>query len=248
MINIYEVMATMDNLPIFFFQHMERLHRSINNYIQLDYEKMLDIVKPLILSKLPESKGKNIKITFNLESSIFTIDLVQSRTPNKDSYIKGGTLGIVDLERDTPLIKRENLELRSISDKICSENGFYDILLENKIGGITEGSRSNFLCIDKDGRVITSPLSSSLQGITREMIFLVCREEGIPVIERVITKNSLKEFDSLIITGTSPGILPIRSCENIQFNIANPTVSKLQKGYINKQNIDLTIAKDYFNL
>lgn len=248
MIKIYEVMAVENGYPLFFIQHIKRLYGSINQYKLYTIEELIRICIALISPLLPEADGFNLKIIYNLDSDAFTIEQIQSRKPNKEAYFKGASIGIWENERKNPLIKSENILQRDESNRICKKNGLFDLLLKNSSGEITEGSRSNFLLIDKKDNIITSPLGVALNGVTREVIFDICRENEINIVEQIITEETLKSVKSLIITGTSPGILPIINCEDINFTVSNKIILLLIKEFELKKLLDNGITKEFFNL
>ncbi len=57
MIIIYEVMAIENRLPLFFYQHMQRFHKSINQYKKISLDSLIDKIVTLIKS----SKQKQSK-------------------------------------------------------------------------------------------------------------------------------------------------------------------------------------------
>lgn len=246
MINIYEVMAIENGYPLFFLEHIIRLQKSINNLKHYNIEDLVSIAVDLIKPELKNSKNKNLKLTYSVELDSFSLEIKEPLKPTEVLYKQGATLGLLKAERDTPLIKKENLSQRKLSDELCSKHGYYDVLLENKNCEITEGSRSNFLGIDKDGNVLTSPIGTALNGVTRETIFDICRDKKITIIQKVLTKKSLSTLESFILTGTSPGILPISSCENINFSVKNKVTELLVNEFNNRKIRDLYITKEFF--
>ena len=75
---------------------------------------------------------------------------------------------------------------------------------------MTEGSAVNAYII-KDGKVITSPLDEQiLPGITRLILLDVLRKDGsIPVEERVVTMQELRNADEVWITSSSKEVAPV---------------------------------------
>ncbi|KAB2338884.1 D-amino-acid transaminase [Cytobacillus depressus] len=74
---------------------------------------------------------------------------------------------------------------------------------------VTEGSSSN-VSIIKDGKVITHPADNLiLNGITRQKVLEVCRNNNIPVEEREFSLEELKSADEIFISGTTVEVTPI---------------------------------------
>lgn len=91
-----------------------------------------------------------------------------------------------------------------------SLNGFGEALFLDKNGHIVEGSAENIFIV-KDGQVITPPVSDDiLQGITRDTVIKICREElGVSVLERSINRSEIYSSDEVILAGTGAEISPV---------------------------------------
>lgn len=246
MINLYEVIAIENRVPLFFEDHINRLCISIKNYISIDRKILRDKAISIIKTVLKENPQGNIKLTYNIEKQSLEAKVVPSKKPALDSYRYGERVDIFIGERDNPLIKRENSNFRALTESFCYKNNLYDVLLCNSKKHITEGSRSNFLLIDKEHRVITSPLEEALKGVTREKIFHICKLNKIPIVEMDITIDVLKQCQSLIITGTSPEILPIIKCGSIEFNIKNRVIDLLTAEFSRLKKEDRDAAWEIF--
>lgn len=242
MIKIYEVMAIHKGIPLFLLEHIDRFHNSIKQYKDIDKQNLLNIFLQLIKDEDLIETGFNIKIAY---SEDFSITKIKSRKPSNDSYIQGVKCELFNGERDTPLVKKENTKLQSITSDICSKNGLYDVLLVNHLEEITEGSRSNFLIIIGN-TLITSPKGDALEGVTRKKVFEICREQKLQIIERKIHIDDLEKADSLIITGTSPEILPVKSCGRYNFKVRSPILDLLIKEFKIKKDKDYTLNRGYF--
>ena len=76
-------------------------------------------------------------------------------------------------------------------------------------GVIIEGSHSNLWGV-REGRLVTYPKSNYiLAGITRDRIFELAGELGIPAEEGMIYQDELPEFDELFLSGTTTEVMPI---------------------------------------
>lgn len=246
MVRIYEVMKVRENLPIFFTEHIRRLEQSIQRYKSYSYTELQDISIRLIKDQLLLTGDRNIKLIYNTELDKFSVELIPNRTPSNELYRTGATVQLYDGERVDPLIKRENNAFRKITEDICRRAGLYDLILRNREGYITEGTRSNFLLISKDGTIISSPKGEALNGITRDQIFKICKRNNIDILEQEITIETLKTSVSMIITGTSPGVLPVKSCGEITFTIKNSIIDILNNGYQDEIKNSLSSVREMF--
>ncbi len=108
--------------------------------------------------------------------------------------------------------------------------GYDEAILLDTQGYVSEGSGENFFMV-RDGVLITPDLSSSiLEGITRDTVMTLAREEGIPVVERRITRDELWIADEAFFTGTAAEVTPIREIDNrpVGEGTAGPITKRLQ--------------------
>jgi branched-chain amino acid aminotransferase len=92
--------------------------------------------------------------------------------------------------------------------------GYDEAILLDPQGYVSEGSGENIFVV-KRGVLMTPDLSSSiLEGITRDTILAIAREEGIPVHEGRMTRDQLWLADECFFTGTAAEVTPIREIDN----------------------------------
>ena len=105
------------------------------------------------------------------------------------------------------------------------------LLLDNE-GYVAEGSGENIFIV-RNGELHTPELTSCLEGITRQTILDFCKEEGIPVKERRITRDEVYIADEAFFTGTAAEVLPIRELDGriIGEGKRGPLTEKLQGLY-----------------
>src|SRR5690554_3525851 len=108
------------------------------------------------------------------------------------------------------------------------------LLLDNE-GYVAEGSGENIF-IYRDGVLHTPELTSCLEGITRQTIIDFCKDEGIPVRERRITRDEVYVADEAFFTGTAAEVLPIRELDGriIGEGKRGPITGKLQSLYFDQ--------------
>ena len=92
--------------------------------------------------------------------------------------------------------------------------GYDEAILMDVNGYVSEGSGENLFIVRK-GKLITPPLAASiLEGVTRDTVLTLAREEGIPVSEEMITRDQLYLADEAFFTGTAAEISPIREVDH----------------------------------
>ncbi|HXI57838.1 MAG TPA: aminotransferase class IV [Polyangia bacterium] len=135
--------------------------------------------------------------------------------PTPEMYAKGVVVSIVSIARNSP---------RAIDPAVKSGNylnnvlalgearrrfGAYEAILCAADGGVAEGASSNVFLVS--GGVVATPSSEVgiLDGITRAKVIELCRQNGIPIEERRISPEQLREADEAFITSATRGVLPV---------------------------------------
>lgn len=231
---IYEVMRVITGSPLFFHEHVERFNYSLINSgckTTLSKKSITSRIKSLIETN--RLKDGNIRFQVNFTSdykATFSAWACPYYYPQKELYKIGASLSTIKAQRDNPNIKTYNPDLIRNAFSHINKNNIYEVLLLNKDGLITEGSRSNIFFVE--GNILTTPpLSSVLPGITRIKVIEIAKKLGITCNETDINYNSLQLFEGAFITGTSPKVLPIGKIDDITFNPNHPTISYIMDNY-----------------
>jgi branched-chain amino acid aminotransferase len=111
--------------------------------------------------------------------------------------------------------------------------GYDEAILLDSTGYVSEGSGENIFVVKK-GVLHTPDLSCSiLEGITRDTILQLAREEGIPVNEGRITRDQLWLADEVFFTGTAAEVTPVREVDDrtIGEGSVGPITRRLQERF-----------------
>ena len=99
--------------------------------------------------------------------------------------------------------------------------GYNEALLLDTEGYVSEGSGENIFIVR--GRTIkTTPLTSILEGITRDSIIQIAMDEGIEVIQERFTRDEIYIADEAFFTGTAAEITPIRELDSRPIGSGKP--------------------------
>lgn len=111
-------------------------------------------------------------------------------------------------------------------------HGYDEALLLDPQGYVAEGSGENIFLV-KDGVLHTPCTTSALDGITRRTIIHLAEENGLKVVERLITRDEVYIADEAFFTGTAAEVTPIRECDRraIGCGSRGPITEKLQSQY-----------------
>src|SRR3990172_3703134 len=91
--------------------------------------------------------------------------------------------------------------------------GYDEALLLDTDGYVSEGSGENIFMV-KDGALKTTPLTSVLNGITRDAVIKIAKDAGIQVLEGRFSRDELYIADEAFFTGTAAEITPIRELDD----------------------------------
>ena len=115
----------------------------------------------------------------------------------------------------------------------ATDDGYDEALLLDTAGFVSEGSGENVFII-KDGVVYTPDLSAgALKGITRDTVFHICRDLGLEVVQKRITRDEVYIADEAFFTGTAAEVTPIRELDRIEIGAGTrgPITEKIQSAF-----------------
>jgi branched-chain amino acid aminotransferase len=224
--SIYEATLLKNSTPLFWQDHIHRLHNSANliglplNFNLKQIEKWIEQLisefkHPLGYLRLVITRGEgpvNLAPHFDIKNNI-VIYLSPLNYP-EEWYTKGLKFFISSYERNSikalnPKAKTGNYLNSQLALMEGKSKGFDDALLINAKGFITEGTTNNFWFI-KNNSVYTSDSNQGLlEGITRNKIFEIVKDLGLQLqvgawsIEQVLTANES------FMTSSTKGVVPI---------------------------------------
>lgn len=111
-------------------------------------------------------------------------------------------------------------------------NGYDEALMLDTGGNVSEGTGENIFLVKK-GTIITPPLTSILEGITRDSIIELSQALNMPLKEESISRDELYIADEAFLTGTAAELTPIREVDNraIGSGKPGPITKKLQQAF-----------------
>ena len=110
----------------------------------------------------------------------------------------------------------------TLSKHEAEKNGFTDALMLDYKGRVSESTGSNiFLVIN--GEIHTPIPDCFLNGITRQAVIEIAKNEGIKVIERDIFPDEIKNADEIFLTGSAVEVTPVGKIDNQTFKVGDIT-------------------------
>ncbi len=115
----------------------------------------------------------------------------------------------------------------------ATEDGYDEAMLLDASGFVSEGAGENVFVV-KDGVVYTPDLSAgALNGITRSTVFSICRDLGLELKEKRITRDEIYIADEAFFTGTAAEVTPIREYDRVQIGTGTrgPVTTRIQAAF-----------------
>lgn len=229
--------------------HMERLHRSAAAY-QMDLEWSVEDLKKAAKELLAtnELESGYVRPIVFLELGALGLNPASARVRTAIiSWRWGAYLGEEGLANGIrvkvsswrrfsmdafPNAKATGTYINSILAKVeAVRNGYDEAIMLNADGNISEGSGENIFLI-RDGVVYTPPVSAGcLDGITRDSVMTLLRDDGYDVIERNFHRSDLYYCDELFFTGTAAEVTPVREVDDrpVGEGIPGPVTRRAQE-------------------
>jgi branched-chain amino acid aminotransferase len=92
-------------------------------------------------------------------------------------------------------------------------DGYDEAILLDSQGLVAEASGENVFVV-RHGELLTPPLPTVLEGITRASIVELARDKGISVREVGLTRDELYLADEVFLTGTAAEVTPVREIDH----------------------------------
>lgn len=131
-----------------------------------------------------------------------------------EERLKGIRLDIADYRRPDPqtapsVAKAAGLYMIcTISKHKAERKGYADAMMLDWRGRVAECTGANIFFV-KDGELHTPTPDGFLNGITRQTVIALARENGITVHERTIMPEDLDSFSECFVTGTAAEVTPV---------------------------------------
>jgi branched-chain amino acid aminotransferase len=239
---IYETLRTYHGRPFLYERHMRRLRNSAR-LISLalpftDAELASHIRETMAAADLGGGEAY-IRVLVTRGVGELTYDPAATPTPSvviivkpqvdpaPEVYQRGVRVVIVDVVRNhpdtvNPVIKSNNLLNSALAAQQAMRRGGFEGIMRNYRGELSECTTAN-LFIVKDGAAVTPALDSGLlPGITREFLFEVGRDVGVPVREQVLHDADLFAADEAFLTSTTREVVPIVTVDDSTIGSGRP--------------------------
>jgi branched-chain amino acid aminotransferase len=229
---VYETLRTYNGQSFLFDRHMRRMRNSARMLAldipltdaQID-DRFQETVRAAGLGGSPDREAY-IRILVTRGIGELTYDPAATPVPSivvivkpnvdppRDAFEKGVKVSLVGVVRNhpgtvNPVIKSNSLLNNALAMQEALRRGAFEGVMRNYKGELAECTQSNLFVV-KDGAALTPPVDAGLlPGITREFLFEVGAEVGIPVREAVLKDADLLGADESFLTSTTREVVPI---------------------------------------
>jgi branched-chain amino acid aminotransferase len=229
---VYETLRTYNGQPFLLDRHMRRLRRSAGmlalSVPLTDDQLAARFDETMRAGGLGPAGGGEAYLRVLVTRGIGELSYDPAATPRPsvvviakpqidppaEAFAQGVTVALVPIMRNhpgsvSPVIKSNNLLNSALAMQEAVRRGAFEGLMRNYRGELAECSTANIFIV-KDGAALTPPIEVGLlPGITREFLFEVGAELGIPVREQVLRDPDLFGADEAFLTSTTRELVPI---------------------------------------
>jgi branched-chain amino acid aminotransferase len=119
-----------------------------------------------------------------------------------------------------------------LAKREAKANGYDEAILLDPEGYVSEGTGENIFIVRR-GALKTTPLTSILEGITRNAVIELARAQGIVVLEERFTRDEMYIADEVFVTGTAAELTPVREIDKRRIGTGKPgpVTAALQKQF-----------------
>lgn len=232
---IYEVIKYYSGKPFRYADHLDRLKRSLCE-IRIDFDgfdqleatfqellKMNNLVDQEAGIYLQITRGQHTRIHRFPENIQPTVYATAFPFPSNPEQLRNGVKAVT-----TEDIRWLRCDIKSVAllpnvlaaQKAAECQAAEAIFIRNGI--VTEGSHSSVLGV-KGGIVYTHPDSNLiLPGITKKVVFEICRLNNLKVQETAIPENELFNMDEMMIVGTGSEVTPVIKIDDFAVGSGSP--------------------------
>jgi len=100
----------------------------------------------------------------------------------------------------------------TLAKTMAVRSGFSEAIMLDPQGYVAECTGEN-LFIVRGGVIYTPPRNTILEGITRDSVITLARDNGIKVVEEPITRDQIYIADEVFLCGTATEVVPVRSVD-----------------------------------
>jgi branched-chain amino acid aminotransferase len=236
--SVYETLRTYRGRPFLFSRHFSRLEHSARAiFLRLPWnnEKTLAELQRTLQAAGP-ARDSRIRITVTRGAGDVGPDPDSCANPNvvlfatplaelpATVYENGVEVVISSLYRSRQLgdAKTGNLLRAVLAVREAKAAGAFEAITLTSDGKLSDGITSNIYLV-QDGRLLTpSHRAGILEGITRGVVLMLARREGLEVVEDVFDAGEIAKSSEMFLTSSTREVVPIIKAGDHQIGTGRP--------------------------
>ena len=135
---------------------------------------------------------------------VWILNREQIRSGGRGSIVSTRALPVQCLDPKIKSLSRQHFDLAVLQGKFAGADVSLMLDLD---GHVTEGPGFNLFAVK--GGTMYSPPEGILMGVTRQTVFELAAEHGLPAREAQLTAYDLYAADEIFLTSTAGGIMPL---------------------------------------
>ena len=227
---VFDYLRTYNCRPFYLEDHLQRFFRSaagLNLKVPVSQKKLRQIIFQL-LAKNKSLKEMNFRIVLTGGE---TEDAKTSKKPTffimvgrphfypPKVYNQGVKILSLNYGREWPEIKTTNYLLAVSHWPEVLKKKASEIIYVNQ-GKVLEAATSNFFTVKN--KIILTPQSGILGGVTRKIIIQLARQNKIPLREKNLSWKEILRADECFLTATDKEVLPVVQIDHHQIGSGQP--------------------------
>ncbi|MCM8784334.1 MAG: aminotransferase class IV [Candidatus Omnitrophica bacterium] len=211
--NVFESMRVYEGKIFCLKEHFKRLEESAKTLkIDLPYSKKE--LKTIVLREFKKSGIENAYVRISIDSKHkLNVIVKPAKSYSPKLYQKGVEIVTITMKKDLVSALFSEAKTGNFLNGILARmeaGNFFEAILINREGFITEGTVSNIFMI-KNNVLFTPPIFLGiLPGITRKVVMELAKDVGLGLKEAIFTRHELYNADEVFLTNTSIEIMPVR--------------------------------------
>lgn len=227
-------------------EHIDRLFKSASSMgleLQMTNAEVMDICSEIIVKNdIPDSYIRPLvwrgAETIRMYQDELSTNLLVAAIPSRPDFRAGLKIDVSKWRKppansvDPQAKSSGHYGMAILNQQESKARGFDDTLLLDQAGNIAECTVSNIFFASGD-QIVTPMPKEFLDGITRQFVIQMAAEMGYYLVERTISPDELKDFNTCFITGTSVEIAPIELINHNgkEYKFNNKIVPALQQEF-----------------
>lgn len=249
---IWEAFRLHKGVLVFMDQHLDRLWAgcaTVGMDLPFTKEDLLNQVwNVLRANKMDDNVHVRMMVTRGIKktpsqdprltiSGPNVVIIPEYKIASKDVTNKGISLFTSTIRRGSPDYLDPKLNCHSKLHEVQAlvqalEAAADEALMLDINGNVSTCNSTNFFVVKK-GEVWTSTGEYCMNGITRQAIITICKENNIPCLQKNFSLFDTYSADEAFVTGSFGGLTPVNSIDGRKIGILhkNPIIERLMKLY-----------------